>query len=271
MSGRDLPIERKYELYEQTVQNVESDIEFIEKEFKRLHGVGPRLLREDFGGTGALACEWVRRNPENRSWAVDLDPEPIRYGHERHYSKLTDEQKTRMSYIEANVLKDMEFKADVVVAFNFSYFIFKERNTLLSYFKKVREGLNEGGTFFIDLFGGTECRQELEEETEYDKHTYFWDCDKYNAITDEATYFIHFKEHKTGIKYEQVFTYDWRMWNMAELQDILADAGFSKVLTYWEEDDEDDDDDEDGGNGVFYPSREEDNCESWVTYIAAVK
>lgn len=272
-NGQDLPLTRKYELYEQTVQNVEADIDFIESEYKKLKSRDARTLREDFGGTGALACKWVARHPENLAWAVDLDPEPIQYGLKRHYALLDDEQQKRMKYIEANVLDDMEFKTDIVIAFNFSYFIFKKRNQLLSYFKKVREGLNDDGVFFIDLFGGTECRQELEEETEFDNHTYYWDCDKYNAITDEATYYIHFKDNRTDEKFEKVFHYDWRMWSMAELQDILWDAGFSEVLTYWEEDEEDDDDDDDSttGSGLFYQSREEDNCESWVTYIVAKK
>lgn len=264
-----ISIEKKYQLYESTVQNVESDIEFIEKEYKRLRGRMPHLLREDFGGTGALACEWVARDRSNHAWAVDLDPEPIKYGLENHYAKLSQEQRERMHYVEANVLNPMEFSADVTVAFNFSYFIFKKRSVLLEYFKKVREGLNDDGAFFIDLFGGTECRQELEEETEYENHTYFWDCHKYNVITDEVLYYIHFQDNKTKERYDKVFTYDWRMWNMAELQDILHEAGFNRIETYWEEDDEDDD--EDGGNGVFYPSRQEDNCESWVTYIVALK
>lgn len=264
--GSQLPAEKKYQLYEKTVQNVDADIDFLKKEYKRLTGEKPRLLREDFGGTGALACKWVKKHPKNKAWAVDLDPEPISYGLKHHYSRLSSEEKERMHYLEANVLDRFDLKTDVIVAFNFSYFIFKKRADLVSYFKNVRDGLKNGGAFFIDLFGGTECRQELEEETEYENHTYFWDCDKYNAITDEVTYYIHFLDHKTNEKFERVFSYDWRMWSMAELQDILRDAGFNTIHTYWEGDDEDDE----GGNGEFYPSREEDNCESWVTYIVAI-
>lgn len=267
--GTDLPIEKKYGMYESTVQNVESDVDFIEKEYEKLIKRPARDLREDFGGTGALACEWVKRGKIRRAWAIDLDSEPINYGHKHHFSKLSEDEKERMSYLESNVLDEFSFTADIVVAFNFSYFIFKKRQQLLEYFTKVRNSLNDDGAFFIDLFGGTECRQELEEETEFDEYSYYWDCDEYNVINDDVTYYIHFKEHKSDVKYERVFTYNWRMWGLAELQDILRDAGFSQVIPYWEEDEEDDD--EDGGNGVFYPSQKEDNCESWVTYIVALK
>ncbi len=255
----------KYELYEQAVQCHENDIEFMSKEFKRLRKRQALTLREDFGGTGAMACDWVKQGEAFKAWAIDLDTEPQTYGIENHFSRLTKVEKQRMEYIKGNVLDDYPFKADVIAAFNFSYFIFKKRSVLLQYFKKVREGLKEDGAFFIDLFGGTECAQELVEETEHDDFSYYWDCDSYNPITAEVQYFIHFKTLSDGVKYEKVFSYDWRMWGLAELRDLLEEAGFSKVLTYWEEDDN-----EGGGNGNFYSAETAENCESWVTYICAL-
>lgn len=259
-----LSLDKKYELYESSVQCVESDVEFIRDEYKRHRKKDAVTLREDFGGTAMLACEWAKMGTDKHAYAVDLDPEPIQYGLKNHYSKLTEEQKSRVHYIEGNVLHDQDFKVDVTVAFNFSYFIFKKRNELVNYFTKVREGLNEDGVFIIDLFGGEDSYETQEEETEHDNYSYFWDCDKFNPITNECQYYIHFEVD--GIKHEQVFSYDWRMWSLPELRDILADAGFSSTVAYWEGEDEDGD-----GDGNFYPSEEEDNCESWVTYIVALK
>ncbi|WP_127715010.1 class I SAM-dependent methyltransferase [Halobacteriovorax sp. HLS] len=259
-----LSLENKYKLYEASVQNHECDIDFINKEYRRIFGKLPMSLREDFGGTAAMACDWVKQSDNHIAWGVDLDSEPISYGIDNHYSKLNDAQKERMKYIEGNVLDNRDFKSDIVVAFNFSYFIFKERKTLLEYFKKVREGLNDEGAFFVDLFGGTDACQELVEESDHDSHTYFWDCESFNPITSEVLYYIHFEQD--GHKYERVFTYDWRMWGLKELQDIMIDAGFSKVVTYWEGEDGDG-----GGDGNFYPSDKEENCESWVTYLCAIK
>jgi len=261
--AKELSISEKYLMYEESVQNHECDIDFINDEYAKIYQKKAVSFREDFGGTAAMACDWVKQSPEHTAWGVDLDPEPISFGFENHYAKLNDEQKTRMQYVQGNVLERRDFKADIICAFNFSYFIFKKRNDLLNYFKIVKEGLTKDGVFFVDIFGGTECCQELVEETEHDDHSYFWDCDKFNPLTGEVLYYIHFK--KDGIKFNRAFTYDWRMWSIPEIKDIMLDAGFSKVQTYWEGEEEDG-----TGDGEFTMSEEEENCESWVTYLCAI-
>ena len=100
---------------------------------------------------------------------------------------------------------------------------------------------------------------------EHDHWKYYWECMKFNPINNHCTFAIHFKRDREK-KRKEVFVYDWRMWTMSELRDILIEAGFSKTVAYWEGDD-----DEGGGNGEFYPSEEEENCNAWVTYIAAIK
>ncbi len=264
-SKNSIPVNLKYKLYEKSVQNHLSDIDFINDEYKKIKGFKPLSLREDFCGTAALACDWVRQGKNYRAWGIDLDPEPIIYGKENHYGRIDKRDQKRMTYIEGNVLDNYGFKTDIVVAFNFSYFIFKKRRQLLEYFKQVHKGLNENGVFFLDIFGGTECFQELEEETEFKKHCYYWDCDNYNPLTNEVLYYIHFKVKKDGQKYKKVFTYDWRHWTVAEIVEVMEDAGFSKVYTYWEGEDE-----EGEGDGEFYRSEIEENCESWVTYVVGI-
>jgi len=261
----EISVADKYRFYESSVQCHDSDIDFINKEYERIYKTLPLKLREDFGGTGLLACEWVRQSKDHFSWAIDLDVEPISYGMKNHYSKLDEVEKKRMRYLEANVLDNFNFKADVVVAFNFSYYIFKKRNELLQYFKKVREGLGNKGAFFIDLFGGTATGEPLVEETEHDNFSYLWDCDKFNPITSECLYYIHFLDLDENKKYEKVFTYDWRMWGPSELREILEDAGFRETIIYWEGDNG-----EGEGDGNFYPTLVADNCESWITYIIAL-
>lgn len=260
---KKLSRDEKYRLYLASVQNPEADIGFINKEFKAIYGKLPMDLREDFCGTGMLACEWVQQGARQKAYAIDLDMEPLAYGVVNHYSELTFEEQGRMKYINGNVMSSFSFKTDVIVAFNFSYYLFKERKELLKYFTSVKKGLKKKGLFFIDLFGGTETRQELEESVAHKKHTYYWDCSKYNPLTSECLYYIHFKT-SDGIKHEKVFTYDWRMWDARELLDILLDAGFSKTHIYWEGVNKNG-----TGNGVFKKSLKADNCESWVTYIAA--
>ncbi|MCK5884837.1 MAG: class I SAM-dependent methyltransferase [Bacteriovoracaceae bacterium] len=259
-----LSTDRKYQLYEGSVQNPEVDLLFIDKEYRAENGVAPKVLREDFCGTGLLSCEWVKRGTDRFSYAIDLDPEPVGYGKENHYIELTSNERERVQYVLGNVLEPKIFKADVIVAFNFSYYIFKKRAELLQYFKCVREGLAEQGMFMIDLFGGLEARQPLVEETEHERYSYFWDCDRHNPLTQECLYSIHFKTFDDQIKYENVFTYDWRLWAPRELRDLLEEAGFSQTKIYWEGDDGDG-----AGDGNFYQTEYAENCESWVTYIVA--
>jgi hypothetical protein len=256
--------DEKYQLYESSVQNPEADIDFINREYKRIYGKKPLVLREDFCGTGAMACQWAAQSTDHLAYGIDLDIEPISYGVENHYLTMPEETQSRMKYIKGNVLDNYDFKADVTVAFNFSYFLFKKRNDLVTYFSKVRTQLKKEGLFFIDLFGGTETRKPLEESNRFKSHTYYWDCDKYDPMTAECMYYIHFKTHKNQVKHEKVFSYDWRMWDARELQEVLADAGFKDIQIYWEGVDK-----EGLGNGVFKVAKTTENCESWVTYISA--
>lgn len=262
----NLDVSLKYDLYERSVQNPQNDMSFLNQEFERIRERKALYLREDFGGTGMLACLWVTQSKEHHSWAVDLDPEPVEIGRLRHFNKLKTDEKERMHYVLGNVLDHHPFKNDITVAFNFSYFIFKKRTQLLAYFKSVHASLADDGIFAVDIFGGTECYQELEEETEHDGHSYFWDCDKFNPLNNHCTYYIHFKTHHDNKKHERVFHYDWRHWSIPEIVEIMEEAGFKRVITYWEGTDENGE-----GDGVFYEAKVEENCESWVTYIIGVK
>lgn len=264
-----LSLNEKYRLYEESVQNHLADIEFLNQEYTRFFGRRPLSLREDFCGTAAMACDWIKQSAKHQAWGVDIDPEPMSYGKKHHFSRLMPSERKRMQYIQGDVLDTHPFKVDLIVAFNFSYQVFKTRRQLLEYFKKVCEGLSPQGAFFLDIFGGTESRKELEEETEFDHHSYYWDCDQYNPITHETTYHIHFKYK--GKKCKKVFSYDWRLWSIAELRDIMIDAGFSRSLAYWEGENEEEGGEEEGeGNGEFYLSENEENCESWVTYLCGL-
>ena len=105
-----------------------------------------------------------------------------------------------------------------------------------------------------------------EEETDFDHFTYYWECQRFDPVTHEAFYAIHFRP-KGRRKLVNVFTYDWRLWTMPELRDLLLEVGFRKVTPYWEGDDDDG-----GGNGEFLPYKNEvENCLSWVAYLAATK
>lgn len=255
----------KYRLYEASVQNAEDEVDILTDNFKKLRGRTPISLREDFCGTGALMCAWVQKSKKHTSVGVDLDPEPVDYGMAKHLKKLKLEEQERVTYMLGDVLKVKTEKTDICVALNFSYFVFKHRKQLLAYFTEVYRNLKSDGVFFLDLFGGPESQTVVEETRKYRGFDYFWDCSFYDAITNECNFHIHFKP-KGQKKHKNVFNYDWRMWQLPELREILEDAGFKKTVVYWEGDNK-----RGGGNGVFSPTESEDNCLSWVAYIAALK
>ncbi len=257
----------KYKYYINSVQCPDADAEFFDKTYKEVRGKKSEAitLREDFCGTFLISCEWIKLNPKKKAHGVDLDSEPLNYGKKNHLPKLTKEQQKRLVLHKKNVLNPNVAKADIISASNFSYYIFKERETLKSYFSTSRKQLNKNGLFIIDCFGGSGCMEPNEEETEHDGFSYFWDQDSYDPVTNHALYYIHFKVDGEK-KREKVFTYDWRMWSIPELKDILLDAGFKKVHVYWEGTDDDGE-----GDGVYTRTEVGEACESWVAYLVAEK
>lgn len=255
----------KYLYYKKSVQSPETDVEFISDTYKELRGKDAKVLREDFCGTFSICCEWVKLKKSHTAIGIDLDPEPIHYGKNNYYSSLTEEQKSRVEVHEKNVMDSSLPKADVVSAQNFSYFIFKSRDVLRSYFENAYKTLNDDGLLIVDCFGGSQCQEANEEETDHGDFSYFWDQDKFDPITNEALFFIHFKR-KGEKKREKVFVYDWRMWSIPEIREVMEEAGFKTTHVYWEGTDKDGD-----GNGEFTQVESGEECESWVAYIAAEK
>ena len=254
----------KHELYEKSVQNAAAEIDFVDETFRKQRNRLPVTLREDFCGTAQVCYEWIRRRQDNIAHGVDIDPEVLKWGREKHQSRLVNGASSRLHIHNRDVIKVKPGPVDVVLAMNFSYWLFKDRATMKKYFKNVYNGLVEDGIFFLDAFGGYEAFQEMEESTKYKKFTYIWDQESYNPITGDCTFHIHFK-FKDGSKLKQAFTYDWRLWTLPELTEMLGECGF-KPAVYWEGTDKDGE-----GNGVFTPETRGQADASWVAYIVAEK
>lgn len=258
------PFFDKYLLYHESVQSVETDAQFLEKVFIDLRGKKPKVFREDFCGTFALSCEWVKLRPYHRAVGVDLDPEPMEYGKREYLSQLKEQQKKRLELVEGNVLTSKLPSADLVAAMNFSYFIFKKRSQMKQYFENVFKSLNKNGVFLVDLFGGSQCYDAIEDRTPHKGFTYYWDQTGFDPVSNEALFHIHFKVGKTKVK--KVFTYDWRLWSIPELREIMEEVGFKKTHVYWEGTNS-----KGGGNGIFTRTEKGEPCLSWIAYIVAEK
>lgn len=255
----------KYDFYRKAVQSPDDDVIFLRDAYRELKKKDAKILREDFCGTFLLSTEWVKLSPKHKAIGLDLDPEPLEYGKNHYLEKLTAHQQKRIQLYEMDVLKSSLPAADLVIAMNFSYFIFKTRIMLKSYFSNVLKSLNKDGLFIIDLFGGSLCLDENEEETKHKGFSYYWDQVSFDPVTNRALFHIHFKP-KGMKKQERVFTYDWRMWSIPELRDILDEVGFKKTHVYWEGTTK-----KGGGDGNFTRTEKGEACQAWIAYISAEK
>lgn len=254
----------RHRLYEDSVQDVEAGVDFFEAEFRRLVGRRARLLREDFCGTAKAACEWVRRHRDNRAIGVDLDPEVLAWARDNNLSGLKRSELARISLVEDDVTKVASPPQDIVLAMNFSYWIFFERRALRDYFRKVRRALVDDGVFFLDCFGGYDAYRLGSERRDYDGYSYFWELARYNPVDARVKYNINFR-FDDGSRLAPAFTYDWRHWTLPEITEVLNEAGFSRVVVYaqgWDEKEQD-------GDGVFKPVDEIDADAGWLCNLAA--
>lgn len=256
----------KYELYQLAVQSPEPDIDFLRRVYKKENGRPARHFREDFSGTGLLTAEWIRKGPKYTAEAFDIDPEPVEWGRRHHFDELGEAANQAVLHLK-DVREPSDTAPDVRCAQNFSYWIFKTRAEMLDYFRGAREDLADGGVFVLDVHGGPESIEEREEETKIDAgFTYVWDQHWFSPVTHEAKLRIHFR-FRDGTEMRRAFSYDWRVWSIPELRDILLDAGFERVDVYWEGTDADGE----SGNGVYRKTRHGTNDPAWVTYMVAVK
>jgi cyclopropane fatty-acyl-phospholipid synthase-like methyltransferase len=259
----------RHRLYELSVQCSEAEIDFIDDTFKKLRKRRASLLREDFCGTANVCCEWVRRRKGNKAIGVDLDGDVLQWGRDHQLGSLKPSQKSRISLFQKNVLSVKTEPMEIISAMNFSYWLFKERKQLKRYFKRVLEQLTDEGIFFLDAYGGYDSYKEIEEEREIEDgdhpFTYIWEQEKYDPISGNLICHIHF-EFEDGSRFDRAFSYDWRLWNLTELHELLEEVGFQKITFYWQGFD-----DEGEPDGIFVPATEGEADAGWICYITAEK
>lgn len=254
----------KHAYYQQAVQCVEAEIDFVTETFQQLRGRSATTLREDFCGTAQTTCEWVMRDDNHIGYAVDFDPVVLQWGEHNNMMSLTPSQQQRIHLINEDVLTVQTPPMDMVLAMNFSYFIFMTRPEMAQYFKSVHRSLSDDGVFFLDAFGGYEAAKELTEERDCDGFTYIWEQASFNPITAEMQCYIHFVTDE-GVRMDRAFDYRWRLWTLPEITELLSESGFAQVDVYWEGTDEETGE----GNDTYTASREGTADAGWVCYIVA--
>lgn len=238
------------------------EISFCNRIFKKAYGRSPLSLREDFCGTALLATAWVKSDAKRTATGVDFDPQVLKWGNTHNVQPLGAESK-RIQLLHQDVRENVPGKFDVAMAFNFSYFTFKARADLKKYFQSVRRSLKSDGMFLLDHYGGPETQDALVEETRHKDFVYLWEQCRYNPIDASITNHIHFR-FRDGSMLKKAFSYDWRLWQLMELKDLLVEVGFEHLDVYWEGEDG-----EGGGNGIFRVRSKAPNDPCWNAYLVA--
>jgi len=256
----------KYKLYQKSVQEPEHEMDFFDQAYEEAFGPKKaKVLREDFCGTFAVCCEWVKKAGRT-AFGIDLDPEPLNWGRKNNLAKLSPAQQEKVTLIQDDVRTNGTPKADILAAQNFSFWYFKTREEVLNYFKIAHKNLSDNGIMIMDMMGGGESITDDHKDTrKVGNFTYIWDQSHYNPITHDCSFYIHFK-FKDGSKLKKAFEYHWRFWTIPEVRELLKEAGFSEAHVYWEGDDGDGD-----GNGEWSRSEEASSEPCWIAYIVAVK
>lgn len=252
----------KHDLYQRSVQDPEVDLALLDRAFRRTNGRAPLSLREDFCGTALISAAWVRSHRKRTALGIDLDARTLAWGKRNNVDPLGDAA-DRVTLWKRDVLTVDRPKVDAVCAFNFSYCVFHQRAQLLNYFRMVRRSLVSDGLFVLDNHSGSDTLQETLDERDCEGFTYLWEQKPVNGIDNRGVRYIHF-QFRDGTELRKAFRYDWRIWSLAELRDVAADAGFRRTEVYLEHFDDDGEPTTGLRRSTNFPHEE-----SWTPYLLA--
>lgn len=212
------------DLYERAVQSPAELANFL----VAVHGRGPTRLREDFGGTGALARAFVHAAGGRSAIVVDLDPAPL--------TRCVGHAALRTLVADATEVDDAD-PADIIFVGNFSIGYVECRRRLVRYLEASRRRLAPGGTFAFDMYGGPGAwrlgglARRLPLPDGSTLH-YWWEHEAADPLTGRVVNAISFRVETGGEIVEEhprAFVYRWRLRSLPELRDALLEAGFGRI------------------------------------------
>lgn len=223
------PLDR-FDLYELAVTNPVPLARFL----FAAHSGRPRVLREDFSGSGALCRGWQLVAPSAKSIAVDADQVPLR--------KLAGVEGVRA--VNADVMT-CRLKADIIAATNFPLGYWHTRELLVAYLEHARRCTAPSGIFACDLYGGSDAFTPGKTSVTLrgpsgERIRYTWEQRNADPITARVFNAIHFhiasksrgRRAARPVEFRDAFTYDWRLWSIPEMRDAMLDAGWASVDIY---------------------------------------
>jgi SAM-dependent methyltransferase len=223
----------RHRLYQLAVQAPAGDARLLARWFARTEDRPLRLLREDFCGTAAIAACFVAMHRDNRALAVDHDAAALQWGRQHNAAALLSAAaQRRLQLVCADVRAVRRPAADLIAAVNFSYSVFHARDELLDYLRHCRRALRPGGCVVLDAFGGGLAQRPFVEVYRHRGFRHEWEQRAFDPITHRVDCRIHFA-FPDGTRLDDAFVYDWRMWTLPELQDLLRQAGFAEAGVLW--------------------------------------
>jgi SAM-dependent methyltransferase len=247
-------------LYQLAVQAPAADAALCARWFRRAAGRPLRLLREDFCGTAAIACAFVAGGRDRTALGVDRDAATLRWGMQHNIAALPPSLRARVRLRCADVRAVRAPRADLIVALNFSYSVFHERAELLAYLQHCRRALRPGGAMLLDAWGGGLAHRPFTERRRHRGFLHVWEQRAFDPRTHRVDCRIHF-EFQDGSRQGSAFVYDWRMWTVPELLDLLAEAGFARTEVLWQ----------DATTGAFRARRRASADPHWLAYVTGIR
>jgi hypothetical protein len=111
----------------------------------------------------------------------------------------------------------------------------------------------------IDSFGGWDAQKELVERRRLGGGvTYIWEQQRFDPITHAIRCAIHF-EFARGRPMRRAFEYEWRLWSLPELTELLDEAGFAATEVLW--------DVSTGSAARYQPRASARNQAGWIAYV----
>lgn len=252
----------RYDLYELAVTDPPGLTRFLDA----VHGRAPRILREDFSGSAALARHWAGLSPKHSAIAVDRDAEAL----------ARAARTPRLTTRRADVLRARD-RADIIACTNFPIGYWHTRADLIKYLKHARARLRPRGVFIADTYGGADAFTPGKTTTRLrgpgdERIEYTWEQREADPITGRVVDALHFRIRARGRARATIlrdaFVYDWRLWSIPELTDAYREAGFRKVEVYNTLGDAID---QDGRLYVRAIGPGDDLGPSWVVYVVGRK
>ena len=263
------PPPHKLDFYRLAVQHPLAEAAFLERVYRHYRGRAATLLREDFAGTAAVAAAWAAMIPDGQALAVERHGSTARWARRRVVREL-GERARDVHVVQTDVMKLTRPRVDVIAALNFSTFIYHDRDLLRNYFAHARRSLLPGGVLVIDAYGGPGAMRvglqrrrvnPLPQEG-VGSFEYQWEQRSYDAVTGRVDCRIHFR--MSGGRRRLIpnaFVYDWRLWALPELTELMRAAGFKRSEVWCPRK---------VGDSWFQPVRHMDPREDWVAYVVGV-